>query len=503
MTVSLRRIATFFGRNRLQANAAGQANFSRPTDVQRAFKHSEPASDPEKNEPVPAREQLRFDRPLRDATVRPFIGLFSWAFLAGIMITLSAISADFPDVESLPSRPEFPDPLMMLDGTKIASAAEWNSKRRPELKELFQHYMYGFIPPKPQKSIVEQVLFTDSGFLGGKATISESRLAFSGPELKQRVHVIFVVPNQRTGVVPVFVGMNFCGNHALADHPKIHIPEGWVYKSCDGTENERATEKGRGTQAHAWNLDLIIERGYGLACFYSGDVEPDTPEFPDRIRTAFSPPGQTSVKLEDAGAIATWAWGYHRVVDFLLEHHSTRVDATRIAAVGHSRNGKTTLLATAMDERIALAIPHQAGCGGTAPSRVAINRTDVETIRRINTVFPHWFCRRFPQFNEQPDKLPFDQHCLIALCAPRPVLLTNAIEDQWANPDGQFEVLKGAEPVYRLLKAGGLDAVQRPELKTLVSSKLGYYIRPGEHSMTRQDWEVFLEFADTHFRSRP
>lgn len=405
-------------------------------------------------------------------------------------------AAEFPDVASLPTHPELLDPLVMFDGTKVTSADDWKLKRRPELKQLFQHYMYGYLPPKPQKTVVEKVLFQDEGFLDGKATISESRLAFYGPDLTQRLHVLLVIPNKRAAAVPIFVGMNFCGNHALANHPKIHIPEGWVYKSCIGSENERATEKGRGTQAENWNLDLIVERGYGLACFYSGDIDPDTPDFSDGIGPSFYSKGQTVPKPDDAGAISEWAWGYHRVVDFLLDHHSKTIDPNRIAAVGHSRNGKTTLLATAMDDRIALAIPHQAGCGGTAPSRVALDRTDVETIARINTVFPHWFCDNFPLFNQHPEKLPFDQHCLIALCAPRPVLFTNAVEDQWANPDGQFDILKAAEPVYLLLGAGKLDATKRPEERKLINSKLGYYIRPGKHLMDREDWGIFLDFAD-------
>lgn len=414
----------------------------------------------------------------------------------------TAFAVDFPDFDSLPRHPEFPDPLVMRDGTKISTVADWNSKRRPELKALFQHYMYGYLPAKPQRWVVEEVLFSDPQFLDGKATLSESQLAFFGPDLKQRLHVLLVIPNQRPAAVPVFVGMNFCGNHALANHPKIHLPESWVYKSCDGSTNERATEAGRGTQSTVWNLDLIVDRGYGLACFYSGDIDPDTADFSDGIEPSFYRPGQTSAEPSDAGAISAWAWGYHRVVDFLLENHAQTIDGKRIAAVGHSRNGKTTLLAAAMDERIALAIPHQAGCGGTAPSRVSIDRKDVETIRRINTSFPHWFCDNFPLFNEQPDKLPFDQHCLVALCAPRPVLFTNAIEDQWANPDGQFEMLKGADPVYRLLNAGGIDARERPELRKLVESTLGYYIRPGKHSMDREDWGVFLSFADKHFGKR-
>jgi hypothetical protein len=165
--------------------------------------------------------------------------------------------------------------------------------------------------------------------------------------------------------------------------------------------------------------------------------------------------------------------------------------------VGHSRLGKTALLAAALDERIALAVPLQAGCGGTAPSRT--NDPKAESVKRINTSFPHWFDATFKEFNDQTDKLPFDQNCLVALCAPRPVLFANATEDAWANPPGQFEVLKTADPVYRLLGVEGLEAKQMPEVGKLVDSRLGYYIRPGQHSMTKDDWKVFLDFADKHF----
>jgi hypothetical protein len=419
-----------------------------------------------------------------------------WTLLVCFFSVQLTYAVDFPEFASLPSHPEYPDPLTMMDGTKITSATEWFSKRRPELRELFQHYMYGYLPPKPQKTIVEEVLFTDATFLEGKATISESRLAFYGPELRHRQHVLLVLPNKRSTPAPVFLAMNFCGNHAIVKHPKVHIQEGWVYKSCGGAIDERATEAGRGTQAGDWNLDLILDRGYGFACFCSGDIDPDTPEFADGIEPAFYGPGQTGPKPDDAGTIAAWAWGFHRALDFLIDHHSQTVDAKRIISVGHSRNGKTALLAAAMDERIALAIPHQAGCGGTAPNRVAFDTGKVETIEKINERFPHWFCDNFAFFNKQPDKLPFDQHCLVALCAPRPVLFSNAVEDRWANPDCQFEMLKAADPVYRLLNAGGLEATEMPKPRQFVNSKLGYFLRPGTHSMNREDWGVFLDFAD-------
>ena len=153
------------------------------------------------------------------------------------------------------------------------------------------------------------------------------------------------------------------------------------------------------------------------------------------------------------------------------------------------------MLASALDERIALVIPHQAGCGGTAPSRHVTG----EQVRDINKGFPHWFCDEFKNFNEQVERLPFDQNCLVALCAPRPVLLSNAQEDTWADPEGQFRVLQGAGPVYRLLGSKGLDGQGMPEPDRLLETPLGYYIRPGKHAMTTGDWKIFLAFADRHF----
>jgi hypothetical protein len=308
-----------------------------------------------------------------------------------------------------------------------------------------------------------------------------------------------ILPHERTGPVPVFVGMNFCGNHAVVDHPKIHVPESWVYKSCAGVENDRATEKGRGGQTDVWNVDLILERGYGLATFYSGDIDPDTADLSDGIAPRYFKAGPTMPAGDDPATIACWAWGYHRVVDHLCTLNKL-IDKNRIAVVGHSRNGKTALLAGAMDDRIALVIPHQAGCGGTAPSRT--DDPKAESVKRINTAFPHWFCDNFTLFNDDTSKLPFDQHCLLALCAPRPVLYSNAQEDQWANPSGQFEMLRAADPVYQLYGVEGLAKDAKPEIGHLVKSRLGYFLREGKHSMSREDWQVFLDYADAHLKAK-
>lgn len=393
--------------------------------------------------------------------------------LMTLILLAAALRADFPDPAKLPANPNLPDPLVMLDGTKVTTAKDWESKRRPELKQLFQHFMYGTLPP-PAK-VEAKVLHEDKNAYGGKATLCELAVTV-GAGKAPPIHVLLVVPNARKGPAPVFVGMNFEGNQALVDDPKVAITKAWMYPN-------RKLE--RGNAKDTWAIDQAIERGYAVATFYSGDVDPDRKDARGGLRPYFDPD-------EKAGTIAFWAWGIHRVVDHLVTRDD--VDAKRVIVVGHSRLGKTALVAAAFDERIALAIPHQAGCGGTAPSRGKVG----ESVTRINTSFPHWFNATFKKFNDRPEHLPFDQNGLAALVAPRPLLFTNAVEDTWANPDGQFEVLKAAEPVWKLLGAGGLDSRDRPPAGTLSSGTLGYYIRAGKHSMTREDWKVYLDYADKH-----
>ncbi|MDX1947531.1 MAG: acetylxylan esterase [Pirellulaceae bacterium] len=420
--------------------------------------------------------------------------------LSFFLLASFVIAADFPAPEKLSPNPNLPDPLVMLDGTKVTSQEIWATKRKPELKALFQHYMYGRIPPAPRELVAKE-LFVDPAALGGKATLREYQLGFVGPDGKTLQHqqlVLVVTPSGKKNV-PLFVGMNFCGNHTVLDDPRIQLPTGWVRNSCAGAKDERATDEGRGSQKDTWNVDLILDRGYGLATFYSGDIDPDTADFSDGIAPQFFQSGTATPAGDDPATIACWAWGYSRVVDCLARHEGQNVDLDRLIAVGHSRNGKTALLAGAMDDRFAIVIPHQAGCGGTSPCRN--HNPKAETVQRINTSFPHWFCPNFKAFNEHTERLPFDQHCLIALCAPRPVLLCNAIEDQWANPDGQFQMLAAATPVYQLLGVPGLDPAAKPEIGKLTTSRLGYFLRAGKHSMSRPDWVAYLDFADAQWKS--
>ena len=445
------------------------------------------------------------------------------ASLLALMTTAAALSAaepSFPDPKSLPVQAALPDPLVSGDGQPVTTREAWLTKRAPELRALFQHYEYGLFPA-PLKAVAK-VTREDKAALGGKATLREITLSLDYPEGAE-IHLLLVTPNDAKKPSPVFLGLNFNGNHTLLPDPQIFVPPTW--KSRKGLSLEQT----RGSDFDTWALDQSIARGYAVATFWNSEVVPDDKDAaPAKLQAFHLVSRITKLFQKSAGAgavnisekelmqgggsgdetatIAAWAWCLSRAVDYLVTDPT--IDAKRIAVVGHSRNGKTALLAAAFDERIALAIPSQAGCGGTAPCRVSEElakegpngRPTVETVRQINKSFPYWFCGNFKEFNDEPARLPFDQHELIALCAPRPVLLSCATEDVWANPPGQFDMLRAADPVYKLVAGDGLGATQAPEASKLLPSRLGYYIRPGKHSMTREDWAVWLGYADKWMR---
>lgn len=401
-------------------------------------------------------------------------------------------SADFPEIAALPSHPGLPDPLIMFDGTPVKSPEQWLAQRRPELKALFEHYMYGRMPPP--SPIAVKVEREDSRYFGGKATKKEVTIAL-GDVKGAEIHLLLVVPNVRTGPAPAFLGLNFYGNHTALVDPTIALPTAWMPSGAPGAKDNQATDVGRGRETGVWSIEKVIDRGYALATFYSGDIAPDHPGFTDGVFPSYAKgPGPRGA--DEWGAVAAWAWGLSRALDYLQAEGS--VDKDRVAVVGHSRLGKAALLAGAFDERFALTIGHQAGCGGSAPSRGKVG----EQVKQINDRFPHWFAGAFQAFNDQVDRLPFDQNGLFALAAPRPLLLTNGTLDTWANPLGQFDALKAADGSYRLLGVKGLGDESMPEPGKLVGDRLAYHIRPGKHAVLPEDWDTFLAFADKHLKPR-
>lgn len=425
--------------------------------------------------------------------------MLPYSAFAAVAMIASVAHADpalLAEPEALPVIAGLPDPLLLQDGAPVKTKDDWLVKRAPELRRMFQHYEYGALPP-PVK-VVAEVVREDKAALGGRATLREITLSLKRPE-GARIHLLLVTPNAAKKPVPVFLGLNFGGNHTLLADPLIAVRPGWKGKKGEPLEQSRGSEK------DSWALDQSIDRGYAVATFWNGDVVPDEQNAAEAVLRKLRPDESADRGPADTATIAAWAWCLHRALDFLVTDPA--LDAKRVAVVGHSRNGKTALFAATLDERFALAIPSQAGCGGTAPCRLPdalLNPPDGrlvhETVKRINTSFPHWFCGNFKAFNDAPARLPFDQHELIALCAPRPVLLSNATDDLWANPAGQFEMLRAADPVYQLVAGDGLGAKAMPDVGRLLPSRLGYYIRPGKHAMTRGDWAVWLDYADRWLR---
>jgi hypothetical protein len=336
--------------------------------------------------------------------------------------------------------------------------------------------------------------------------------------------ILIYLPHDAPAPVPVFLGLNFEGNHSIHTDPGITLSKQWMRPNKEtGIVNNHATEESRGKSASRWQVEKILARGYGVATIYYGDIEPDFPEgwkqglrSVSRVediaeqktfvgwlkkRAKEKAAGGGGAKQETAvpgadhwGAIGAWAWGLSRAMDYFETDDD--IDAKHVVLMGHSRLGKTALWAGAQDERFAVVISNNSGEGGAALSR----RRFGETIERINTSFPHWFCANYKKYNNNEDASPVDQHLLIALMAPRPVYVASAAEDLWADPRGEFLAAKNAGPVYRLLGKEGLGADEMPGANQPVGGDIGYHIRSGKHDVTEYDWDQYLNFADKHFK---
>ncbi|MCS7314516.1 MAG: acetylxylan esterase [Bryobacterales bacterium] len=422
------------------------------------------------------------------------------AFLPPLLLVLLAAGAGAQpaDVNYDESRVpgfELPDPLALPDGRRVADSKEWFGKRRVEILRLYETWVYGRCPA-PRVRLRATVLETERNALGGRAVRKQILIPFSSDPAGPRMHLLIYLPARAARPVPLFLGLNFTGNHAIHPDPGIRLAEVWVQDPKHKTwSKQTAPEKARGATASRWPLERILERGYGLATAYYGDIEPD---FDGGIRYGVRPlffrRGQTEPAEDEWGAIGAWAWGLSRALDYL--ETDRQVDARRVAVIGHSRLGKTALWAAAQDTRFAMAISNNSGEGGAAITR----RRFGEQIHHLNARFPHWFCRNFRKFDRREDDLPVDAHMLLALIAPRPVYVASAEEDRWADPRGEFLALVHAAPVYRLLGRPTPELSEMPPVGQPVMDTLGYHIRSGKHDITEYDWEQYLNFADRHLK---
>lgn len=386
---------------------------------------------------------------------------------------------------------DLPDPLVDEKGTAV-NQTSWPHRRR-EILKLFETHVYGRMPKMPfEENITVNAEIVEEGPCSDWATRQQVVITFANETYCQKAHLLIYLPMTNQHSAPVFAGLNFFGNQTVLADDKIHITEKWVRNSRSlGITNHRANNQTRGTYAHRWQIEHVIKRGYGLATIYCGDFDPDFDDgYNNGIHPLFYQENQVSPKPNEIGAIGAWAWGLSRIFDYLA--NDSKIDASRIGLIGHSRLGKTALWAGATDERFSFVISNNSGCGGAALSR----RCFGENIKFINTHFPHWFCENFREYNNREEMLPVDQHMLIALLAPRPVYIASAEEDLWADPVGEFLSCVNADPVYQLLCSQGLSNLDMPSIESPLHGRISYHIRSGKHDLSRYDWDRYLEFTD-------
>ena len=382
-----------------------------------------------------------------------------------------------------------PDPLIFNNGDKVRNAKEWE-QRRSEILRIFENEVYG-ISPDWKGKVISAGLSSTTDALGGTAIRKEVMLTLQNGSREHSMVMLIYLP-KLADRVPLFLGYNFGGNHTVTDEPGIFITTSWMRNNANsGVTTNRASEAGRGRNASSWQVKEIISRGYGLATIYYGDVDPD---FDDGFKNGAH--GLYDLQADDSswGSIAAWAWGLSRAMDYIETVEA--IDPEKVIVMGHSRLGKAALWAGAADQRFAAVISNNSGCGGAALSRRAFG----ETVGRINSSFPHWFCDNFNKYNNKEETLPVDQHQLLALIAPRPVYVASAEDDQWADPKGEFLSCVAASPVYKLLGTKGFPGVNMPAVNSPVAGTVGYHIRTGGHAVTLYDWTQYLDFADRHLK---
>ncbi|MCO6044079.1 polysaccharide lyase family protein [Aeoliella sp. ICT_H6.2] len=382
-----------------------------------------------------------------------------------------------------------PDPLTTADGEKVSSTDQWEAVRRPELLKLFAEHQFGVTPTKTIKPTVE-VIERDAEGLDGAARRSQARLHFGeGPDAPT-IRVLRYVPADAKGPVPTLLYIGFSPNCLAVDEPGIDEGMAWDTRRQVRVPDRETFSFG------PFNAKFFIDRGYGLALVYYGDIEPDFDHGGRHgVRSLF---GATGDERDDNewGAIGGWSWGLSRVLDYL--ETDPAVDSKQVALAGVSRLGKTVIWAGAQDERFALVMPLLSGEGGAAISR----RNFGETVADLTNPerFDYWYTPNYATYAFDVDALPVDGHELVALIAPRPILHVVGSEDTWSDAKGEWVAAKAAEPVYELYGLQGPDGEEYPPPNTFLSGDIGYYVHEGGHRLFPKDLEVMADFMDQHFQ---
>jgi len=360
-------------------------------------------------------------------------------------------------INELLKKRRLPELLTFNDGRRAESAADWQA-RRAEIKEIIQREGYGFLPPAPD-FIRAEVLDADGHFCAGKVTLSKVRLTvgLNGGEFAFPVYC--AVPNSGRPC-PAFIHINF----------RDAVPDKYM-----------PTEE-------------LCDCGFTVFSFCYEDVTSDNGDFSTGL-SGLVYGGSGQKRAADApGKIALWAWAAMRVMDYIQGLDS--VDKRNVAVIGHSRLGKTALLTGALDERFAFTVSNDSGCSGAAITRGKVG----ESITAICDRLGYWFCENYQKYRDDAHALPFDQHFLLALAAPRCVYVASAVEDTWADPESEYLACAAASEAYEILGETGFVRPDRlPETGDCFhGGKVGFHMRAGTHYLSREDWRRVIDYICRH-----
>lgn len=372
-----------------------------------------------------------------------------------------------------------PDALTLFSGEKVKTKKEWYTLRQTEIKNFFEREVYGRQPNVEDFVFHYKTIEEETSVLEGKAYRKQVRMMVSNKH-HDTISVDFLmyypVKAKHTSV-PVFTLLNY-GNHTLSEDIRIHLSMSSLYT----IKPERATYIRR------FPIETIIKNNCAVITSCYEDFVPDTDSLFRKATSNFY-----NIPPDSTGAIAIWAWGYSRMVDFALQQKL--FDPKKIAVVGHSRTGKAALWAAVTDSRVQYAFVNESGNSGAKLNFHLDSKA--ETIERINTQFPHWFPWNYKKYNgmDVQRTLPYDQHWLISSIAPRHVYIGNAKEDFWGDPAGEFLSLKEGENVFQFLGLKTYLPSKMPNTGTATTTgHCGYHIREGHHDLLMEDWLQFIKF---------
>lgn len=389
--------------------------------------------------------------------------------------------------EALAGRYTLPDPLRLQDGKPVKDARTWKQQRRPEIRALIEEHWFGKSPARPANMRFE-VTEQGSPAFGGKAVRQQVTIHFGG---EQRMDLLLYLPAGAPGPVPVFLNMSFFSNHLTVADPEVRPGRRWDRETLKQVAAD-GPRRGRG-----FPVETLLAAGIGFATFNKDDLAPDfTGSEGMGVKALYLKSGETRPAPNEWGAIAAWAWGASRALDYL--ETVKQVDAKRVAIYGVSRLGKTALWAGAADERFGMVIASCSGEGGAAVAR----RNYGETLAHMAapTRYPYQFAGNYANYAGRVHEWPVDANLLLAMIAPRPLLLQTGNTDKWSDPYGEFLAAVDAERVYRLFGKKGPGTTRFPAPGEGLLHDLGYYMHDGGHGTVPSDFDIYVRFLRQHWR---